>query len=96
MTADSDGNRLLVARHARNDCRSRDSMRIELRDPSVGERFGSAGIIPPQFSTHVGRRLQWCPAALPRQRGEELRREKMTVRVADPGLTVRISGGSGG
>ena len=96
MTADSDGNRLLVARHARNDRRSRHVLRIELRDPSVGQRFGRSGTIPLQLSAHVGSRLRWRSAALARKRGEELRREKMAVRVVDPGVERHSNSGSSG
>ena len=73
MTPRRRADRFRVAWHARDDRCARDVMTIELSDPPIGELVGAARRLPRE-------RLQRGIAS---QRGEERRREEMTVRVVD-------------
>ena len=57
------GDRLLVARHARNQRRARDVMAIELGHPAIGQRVRRARRVPSQLRPQSGPRV--APASAP-------------------------------
>jgi uncharacterized protein len=85
MTPHGGGNRLLVARNARNHRGPGDLSIVELGDPAIGETLRRTGVVPAEL-------MQYCVGAIRategrmtgRQQFEEAAGKEVAMSVADP------------